>query len=147
MATGEVLGQIDCPVCGHDRGMRIAADKNGEPFGFCEANCDAQMRVGGKLRRVELFYRHHPGIRRPGGTVQPIQVASAVPGAASHEDAPATVTEQKPDIITKLHICNLCQLHIAHYSPLSYKKKEAAQILLSSSCLKSCGCRLPHSTV
>lgn len=92
MATGEILGHVDCPVCGYNKGMRITADKNGEPFGFCEANCDAQLRVGGKSRRVELFYKHHPGIRRPGGTAQPVAVASAVTGAASQEDAPVTDT-------------------------------------------------------
>lgn len=96
MATkGEVLGAIDCPVCGYRNGMRIATDKNGEPFGFCEANCDAQLRVGGKKSRVEQFYRNHSGIKRPGDsppTVQP--VAAAVTVASSKEGV--TVTEQKP---------------------------------------------------
>lgn len=95
----EILGHIDCPSCGWDGGMRITTDKNGEPFGFCEANCDQQLRIGGKPRRVEQFYAEHPVIRRPGGTVQPLQVASAVTGAASKEDAPVTVTEQKAEII------------------------------------------------
>lgn len=95
----EILGHIDCPSCGHDRGMRITPDKNGEPFGFCEANCDQQLRVGGKARRVELFYKAHPGIRRPGGTAQPLQVAGAVTGEASKEASPATVTEPKEEKI------------------------------------------------
>jgi len=98
MATGEILGHIDCVSCGHDRGMRITEDKNGDPFGFCEANCDQQLRIGGKARRVELFYKQHPGIRRPCGTVQPLQAAGAVTGAASHEDAPATVTDKNTSI-------------------------------------------------
>lgn len=51
----EVLGHIDCPTCGTKAGMRITHDKNGEPFGYCEAHCNQQMRIGGDKRRVALF--------------------------------------------------------------------------------------------
>jgi len=60
MAEKEVLGHIDCPACGEKAGMRITLDKNGAPFGFCEANCDAQLRIGGSAQRVAAFLRMYP---------------------------------------------------------------------------------------
>lgn len=94
MAKGELLGAIDCPMCGYGNGMRITEDKNGEPFGFCEANCDGQLRVGGKKSRVEQFYKHYPHIRRT-GEAPPGNVAAAVPVASSGEGA--TETAAKPE--------------------------------------------------
>lgn len=61
----DVLGHIDCPACGTVGGMRITADKNGEPFGFCEANCNQQLRIGGSDRRVALFVARHPWAGKP----------------------------------------------------------------------------------
>ncbi|MEH0165583.1 hypothetical protein [Roseateles microcysteis] len=40
--------------------MRITHDRNGEPFGYCEANCDQQMRIGGKKHRVAAFLARYP---------------------------------------------------------------------------------------
>lgn len=60
MAIREVLGHIDCPTCGTKAGMRITQDKNGDPFGYCEANCNQQMRIGGDKRRVSLFVARYP---------------------------------------------------------------------------------------
>lgn len=40
--------------------MRITHDKNGEPFGFCEAECNQQMRIGGSARRVAMFVKRYP---------------------------------------------------------------------------------------
>lgn len=56
----EPLGHIDCPTCGTKGGMRITLDKNGDPFGFCEAECNQQMRVGGSPRRVAMFVSLYP---------------------------------------------------------------------------------------
>lgn len=58
--AGEILGHIDCPSCGTVGGMRITLDKNREPFGFCEAECNQQLRVGGNARRVALFVALYP---------------------------------------------------------------------------------------
>lgn len=91
----EHLGDIDCPVCGYTKGMRITADKNGEPFGFCEQNCDAQLRIGGKRHRVEKFFRLHPDIKRTGES-PPAQPASAAPVAPPKVDATAA-TPAKPE--------------------------------------------------
>lgn len=55
MAKAEILGHIDCPTCGTAKGMRITHDKNGDPFGYCEAECNQQMRIGGDKRRVRSF--------------------------------------------------------------------------------------------
>lgn len=32
MAKGDLMGVIDCPVCGYGNGMRVAEDKNGDPI-------------------------------------------------------------------------------------------------------------------
>jgi hypothetical protein len=89
MAKGDVLGMIDCPHCGLKGGMRITEDKNGQPFGFCEAECDGQLRVGGKPRRVEMFYKLHPHLKKKGES--PAATAGAVPVApAKPADATAT---------------------------------------------------------
>lgn len=64
MATKEPLGYIDCPCCGMTEGMRIAPDKNGDPFGYCEANCGQQMRIGGDKRRVRDFLKRYPQFDR-----------------------------------------------------------------------------------
>lgn len=58
--TKTVLGHIDCPTCGTAKGMRITHDKNGDPFGYCEAECNQQMRIGGDKRRVSAFLARYP---------------------------------------------------------------------------------------
>lgn len=87
MAKGDVLGMIDCPHCGLSKGMRITEDKNGEPFGFCEAECDGQLRVGGKPRRVEKFFLLHPHLKRkgeaPAATAGVVTVAPVKPADAT----------------------------------------------------------------
>lgn len=60
MASKEILGHIDCPTCGTAKGMRITSDKNGDPFGYCEAGCSQQMRVGGDKYRVQKFIARYP---------------------------------------------------------------------------------------
>jgi hypothetical protein len=60
MKAVHVLGHIDCPTCGTVGGMRITADKNGDPFGYCEAECSQQLRVGGDARRVRKFLARYP---------------------------------------------------------------------------------------
>lgn len=64
MTDGKLLGHINCPYCGTVGGMRVRPDKNGAPFGFCEASCDGQLRVGGKARRVDAFLKLHPNIAK-----------------------------------------------------------------------------------
>lgn len=85
-----VLGHIDCPVCGTVKGMRITPDKNGEPFGYCEAECNAQLRVGGYERRVAAFVSRYPW-----AAGQPVTDNGTEP--ASKDQAPAKpVTETAP---------------------------------------------------
>ena len=81
--TREVLGHIDCPCCGTAKGMRITADKNGAPFGYCESNCNVQMRVGGDARRVAAFVARYPW-----AAGKPVEAAKPVPAPAP-EAAPA----------------------------------------------------------
>lgn len=87
MAKGDLLGHIDCPSCKTKNGMRVTEDKNGHPFGYCEAKCSQQMRVGGDARRVEDFFVAHPHLKRQ--------------GTVTHTDkkpdqSPVTEPEQQP---------------------------------------------------
>jgi hypothetical protein len=88
-AAREVLGHIDCPSCGTDKGMRITHDKNGEPFGYCEAECSQQLRIGGDLRRVRKFVARYPWAAKPGAD-------TGGPSAA----APVTETKPAPKPVT-----------------------------------------------
>ncbi|HEY6093811.1 MAG TPA: hypothetical protein VIU93_02550, partial [Gallionellaceae bacterium] len=69
--------------------MRITKDKNGQPFGYCEAECDAQLRIGGKVRRVEKFLALYPHLRRE-PDAPPAAGGGAVTDAPGKPDASAT---------------------------------------------------------
>lgn len=94
VAARVLLGHIDCPCCGHEKGMRVTLDKNGEPFGYCEANCSQQMRVGGDAMRVAAFYRRHPHLHQGAQAAQapaaaPVTVSAPVPAPAPAAKAKA----------------------------------------------------------
>ena len=74
-----IHGRIDCPCCRTKDGVRVTADKNGQPFGFCDANCGLQLRIGGDAWRVTQFKRQHPKI------------------AESMSGSPVSDTEQKTE--------------------------------------------------
>lgn len=90
MKTRDILGHIDCPTCGTAKGMRVTADKNGDPFGFCEANCGQQLRVGGDKRRVRDFVARHPWAAAPvtGPAPAPAPVTVTAPKAPEPEPKP-----------------------------------------------------------
>jgi hypothetical protein len=91
----EILGHIDCPTCGTVGGMRITHDKNVEPFGYCEAECSQQMRIGGDARRVRKFVERHPWAAAPGtGTAPPSAPAPVT--APQEAKKPVTVTAPEP---------------------------------------------------
>lgn len=83
-----VLGHIDCPTCGTKGGMRITMDRNGEPFGFSEACCNQQLRVGGDKRRVAAFVERYPWAAG--------QPAPAAPAPTVTATAPATPPAPAP---------------------------------------------------
>lgn len=95
MIQKKVLGHIDCPSCGTAGGLRITHDKNGHPFGFCEATCNQQIRIGGDARRVAAFVARYPWAA---GTA-PAEPNKATPGQLQDKPAPARpvakVKEQK----------------------------------------------------
>ncbi|ABE49098.1 hypothetical protein [Methylobacillus flagellatus] len=95
MSEKSILGHINCPYCGTANGMRITSDKNGAPFGFCEASCDGQLRVGGKARRVDAFLKQYPHIAQ---AMQPKQEKPPVTVTATPvpENKPAPIPETKP---------------------------------------------------
>jgi hypothetical protein len=76
----EILGHIDCPSCGTAKGMRVTHDKNGEPFGYCEAECGQQLRVGGDRYRVKAFLARFPwAAKKAEPAPAPIQVREEEP--------------------------------------------------------------------
>lgn len=89
--TKEILGHIDCPFCGTSKGMRITPDKNGEPFGYCEAECSGQLRVGGDKRRVQAFLARFPWAKE-----QKKPVTETVSDTASPAAAPPKPPAKKP---------------------------------------------------
>lgn len=74
----EALGHIHCPACGTAHGMRITHDKNGDPFGYCEDHCNAQLRIGGKARRVAAFLKLYPWAAGKAATAAPAAPAPAI---------------------------------------------------------------------
>lgn len=91
MAEKEVFGHIDCPTCGTAKGMRITHDKNGHPFGYCEAECSQQMRIGGDARRVKQFLARYPWAA--GAAPAPVTTAAPAPAL---DVKPVPVPEKKP---------------------------------------------------
>lgn len=88
MKERNVLGHIDCPTCGTKGGMRITHDKNGHPFGYCEAECSQQMRIGPDTRRIRKFLARFPWAA---GTQEAAPAPAAPPVAA-----PVTAPVPKP---------------------------------------------------
>ena len=86
MSANRVKGHIDCPTCGTKGAMRITHDKNGDPFGFCEAGCNQQMRIGGSAHRVAAFVRRFPWAAKP----------ASEPEAAAPEAAKPTPPKPAP---------------------------------------------------
>lgn len=41
MGTKDIIGHIDCPVCGHE--MPVKQDKNAHAYGHCAHRCNAQV--------------------------------------------------------------------------------------------------------
>jgi hypothetical protein len=90
--TKKILGHIDCPSCGTAKGMRISADRNGDPFGFCEAECGQQLRIGGNVRRVRAFLARFPwaaGAPVTGTVTEPATPAAPPVTVAAPVPAPA----------------------------------------------------------
>ncbi len=100
----EILGHIDCPSCGTAKGMRVTHDKNGEPFGYCEAECGQQLRVGGDRHRVKAFLARFPWAaktdksddRTVADLANDLRSAGFTTASAVHEDKPAPVTVTVP---------------------------------------------------
>lgn len=83
MKQVQVLGHIDCPTCGTVGGMRITHDKNGHPFGYCEAECSQQLRIGGDARRVRKFLARFPWAAGTEAAPAAAPVTATAPAPAS----------------------------------------------------------------
>lgn len=101
MKTRDILGHIDCPICGTAKGVRITLDKNDEPFGFCEAECLQQFRIGGNARRVQKFIDRYPWAAPV--TAQP---AAAKPVTVTEPPKPVQVQEPKPPAPKRQPVAN-----------------------------------------
>jgi hypothetical protein len=67
--------------------MRITHDKNGHPFGYCEAECSQQLRIGGDVRRVRKFLARFPWAAGP--DAGPPSASAPVTGTAPAAPPPA----------------------------------------------------------
>jgi hypothetical protein len=67
--------------------MRITHDKNGDPFGYCEAECGQQLRVGGDRYRVKAFLARFPWAKT---------APAPAPAPAPAEPVMVEVKEQTP---------------------------------------------------
>lgn len=85
-----VYGRISCPHCHMIDAMRITADKNGQPFGFCDLNCGGQLKIGGNPFRVNKFFEAHPGIAK---AMKGEQEPERTPEIQA--EIPVTVTDKK----------------------------------------------------
>lgn len=96
--TRAVLGHIDCPTCGTPKGMRVTLDKNGEPFGFCEATCRQQLRTGGDKFRVAAFLKRFPWASGKPADPAPVTVTGkpAAPAPAPNPPKPARAPVDNP---------------------------------------------------
>lgn len=94
MLDKRILGYIDCPTCGTTGGMRITHDKNGQPFGFCTAECRQQLRVGPDPERVAHFVKRYPFAGEAAPAV-PVTAPAPAPAVVA-APAPAPVPVQKP---------------------------------------------------
>lgn len=103
MKEREILGHIDCPTCGTAGGMRVTKDKNGDPFGYCEANCGQQLRIGGDKRRVRDFIARFPWA---GGAENPVTVTdtkTAPEPVKEPEQKPQAMPPKRPSLADALN--------------------------------------------
>lgn len=93
----KVLGHIDCPTCGTAAGMRITHDRNEAPFGYCEATCSQQLRIGGNPHRVAQFVARYPWAAKPKTASEAAPVPAPAKVAAKPAPAPVpAVTATAP---------------------------------------------------
>lgn len=93
-----IFGYIDCPSCKTQKGMRIAEDKNGDPFGYCEARCSQQLKIGGNKYRVRDFFDAHPEMKRRQNDApeEQAETMQQAPQIETQEPATAKAKTAKP---------------------------------------------------
>ena len=79
--------------------MRIAPDKNKEPFGYCDATCSAQLRIGGDKVRVARFIARYPWAKPAAAPVTPpapvpAPAKPAAPAGTTAAPAPAPAAKK-----------------------------------------------------
>lgn len=98
-----VLGHIDCPTCGTKAGMRITHDKNGDPYGYCEASCSQQLRIGGDKHRVAAFLARFPWAKGAAPvTATGTEPARPAPAPATVAKAPAPAPRSMAGVFDQL---------------------------------------------
>lgn len=100
MTGRAVLGHIDCPTCGAVKGMRITHDKNDHPFGYCEADCSQQLRIGGDQRRVKKFVERYPWAAAPVTDAGAASAKASAPPPATSNAVPVTAKKPAPAPVT-----------------------------------------------
>lgn len=89
MGTKEIIGHIDCPVCGHD--MPIKEDKNRHAYGHCAHRCNAQVFTRNDHRNSLLRQNMRPvtvTVTEPVQKDAPVEIPVFVPLAPAPVPAP-----------------------------------------------------------
>lgn len=90
MSTKEIIGHIDCPVCGRD--MPIKADRNGHAYGHCIYGCTRQLFTRNDHCDKLLRARMRPVTV---SVTEPEPATVAVPAVSETVPAPAPAPKQK----------------------------------------------------
>lgn len=102
MGTKDIIGHIDCPVCGHE--MPVKEDKNRHSYGHCAHRCNAQVFTRNDHRDSLLRMR----MRAVSGTVtapepkkgEPLAIPTFVPTVPAPAPKPDPAPPAPPRLAT-----------------------------------------------
>lgn len=78
MAKGQVVGHVDCPLCGLE--AEVKEDKNGNPYAFCP-DCTMQLLTHGGHRAELLRRKMRPVAQAVADALEPEPAAGFIPAA------------------------------------------------------------------
>jgi hypothetical protein len=101
MASKDIIGHIDCPVCGHE--APVKEDKNGHAYVHCAHRCNAQVFTRNDHRDGLLRKRMRAvtvsdidTVTAPAAAPAPIPAPAVIPVSVP-KPAPAVTVPPKPE--------------------------------------------------
>lgn len=107
MASKDVIGHIDCPVCGHE--APVKQDKNGHAYAHCAHRCNAQVFTRNdhrdgllrkRMRAVTVSDTDTDTVTTPAVAPVPAPAHAAIPVSVP-KPAPAVTVPPKPELKPK----------------------------------------------